>query len=366
MRILMTTDTIGGVWTFSSELVSGLLETGSELFLISFGRNANDEQERWVADTLARWDGRFQFTGSDAPLEWMQNNDRAFLDAAKLLDKAASAFRPHVLHSNQFCFGALAGTIPRLVTTHSDVLSWAEACRDEQLPESKWLRNYRTLVQDGLDGADAVIAPTQSMLDGLSRHFRVRSEAARVIPNGRSLTRPQGKSRRLQAVVAGRVWDEAKNIAMLEDVTSPMPINIAGECCFEGQGSTPGKLLHLGSLDQNDLLTLFAESAVYICTSKYEPFGLAALEAALCGCAILANDLASLREVWGDAALYFKDVASLSEALCWVSRDATYLEEMQARSQARARIYSRDRMVAEYSGLYQLLVKQSGDLIDVA
>jgi len=37
----------------------------------------------------------------------------------------------------------------------------------------------------------------------------------------------------------------------------------------------------------------------------YEPFGLAPLEAALSRCAIVANDIPSLREVWGSAAMYF-------------------------------------------------------------
>ena len=60
-----------------------------------------------------------------------------------------------------------------------------------------------------------------------------------------------------------------------------------------------------------------SRAAIYIATSKYEPFGLAPLEAALSRCAIVANDIPSLREVWEDAALYFRkdDARSLREAL---------------------------------------------------
>ena len=33
MRILMTTDTVGGVWTFTQELAGGLLEQGCAVAL---------------------------------------------------------------------------------------------------------------------------------------------------------------------------------------------------------------------------------------------------------------------------------------------------------------------------------------------
>ena len=49
----------------------------------------------------------------------------------------------------------------------------------------------------------------------------------------------------------------------------------------------------------------FRQSAIYLCASRYEPFGLAPLEAALCGCALVLRDLPSLREIWGNSALFF-------------------------------------------------------------
>ncbi len=368
MRILMTTDTVGGVWTFTSELVCGLLQVGCEISLISFGRSPNQQQQRWASEMDNQYSVRFRFIGSDAPLEWMQDNNLALKDTSQLLLEIASTFRPEVVHANQFCFGALALSSPKIVTAHSDVLSWADACRGAALPQSEWLHRYRMLVQDGLNGAAAVTAPTQSMLSGLSQHFAVDKNVTQVIPNGRSLARVPARDRRLQAVTAGRLWDEAKNIALLAEVVSPMPIMTAGECCFEGatQFAASSAVIHLGPLAEENLFSLFAESAVYLSTSKYEPFGLAPLEAALCGCAIVANDLPSLREVWGDAALYFTDAASLSKVLGRISEDHPYLEEMQARAYTRAQRYSREQMVVSYLELYQCLIEKRRDLADVA
>ena len=83
---------------------------------------------------------------------------------------------------------------------------------------------------------------------------------------------------------------------------------------------------------------LLSRAAIYIATSKYEPFGLAPLEAALSRCAILANDIPNLREIWGDAACYFRssDAESLSEALALLHGNrGVALELRQSRLRTR-------------------------------
>jgi glycogen(starch) synthase len=160
------------------------------------------------------WGARFHFRGTDTPLEWMQGNDRAYSEAAPLLLRLADEFDAELLHCNQFCFGALPVSIPRVVTAHSDVLSWAGSCRKSPLEESAWLRQYRSLVRDGLEQADTVIAPTRWMLDALSQNFRLPQQQL-VIANGRTIGVPAQTARKLQAVTAGRLWDEAKNIGLL-------------------------------------------------------------------------------------------------------------------------------------------------------
>jgi hypothetical protein len=37
MHILVTADTLGGVWTYTQELVTGLLRRGEQVTLVSFG-----------------------------------------------------------------------------------------------------------------------------------------------------------------------------------------------------------------------------------------------------------------------------------------------------------------------------------------
>lgn len=357
MRILLTTDTMGGVWTFTQELAAQLLQRGHAVALVSLGRQPSYEQQAWCAEQGQAHGLRFQFTASNAPLEWMQKNEFVFTQGAGVLCHVARQFRPDLLHSSQFCFGALSLYIPKLVTAHSEILSWAGACRPRGLERSRWLQQYRCLVTQGLQSCDAIASPTRWMALELARHYNDLPPSY-VIRSGRTLDPPESRLRTVQAVTVGRLWDEAKNIEMLQEVKAPIPIYVAGERQY-GSSVAPrqiGRTVLLGALPQSSLLALLARSSIYIATSIYEPFGIAPLEAALCGCAVVANDIPSLREVWGDDALYFDGPRALSTVLHQLHRDEQRLAQARQRSFARAHELSAERMADGYEALYRALL----------
>lgn len=361
MRVLMTTDTVGGVWTFTKELANGLLNSGCSVALVSLGRLPSPHQLAWADAQAELWGSRFYYVPLDTPLEWMTENTRAFSDASPRLLNIAQQFDADLIVSSQYCFGALQFDIPCIVIAHSDVLSWAKACRPNGLDQSEWLDTYRTLVQEGLDGADAVVAPTRWMLDALARNWELPS-VRHVIANGRTLPEDVAQeTRKMQAVTAGRLWDEAKNTAMLQKIDSPIPLLVAGDTEYEGARMTEddADIRLLGALGENELLKLFGESAIYICTSRYEPFGLAPLEAALCGCVVLANDIPSLREVWQDAALFFSGPESLSSWLWRLSDHPWLLHEARQITEVRAREFTAERMTRSYLDLFRSMLNQS-------
>ncbi len=357
MRLLLTTDTVGGVWTFTQELSAELLRRGHSVALLSLGRKPSASQAQACEGLRACYGERFRYAASAAPLEWMQGNERAYTEGTAALLALAESFQAAIVHSSQFCFGDLPLAIPVVVTAHSDVLSWAAACRPHGLEPSAWLTHYRFLVERGLQHATAVVAPTQWMSEMLCKLYPLQS-APRVILNGRNLSVVREVLKRHQAVCVGRLWDEAKNLALLTEVTSSMPILVAGEQRFEGSESiASGSMSLLGPLAQEEIVSLFQESSVYIAPSRYEPFGLAPLEAAQCGCALLLNDLPSFREIWGEAALYFHDADSLSRLLQTLSLKS--LLEAQQRSARRARELTATRMADQYEGLYRELLATS-------
>ena len=66
-RILMTADTVGGVWQYALELCRGLVERGDEVALATLGRRPTADQRREAAAIPG-----LQLHESDFKLEWME------------------------------------------------------------------------------------------------------------------------------------------------------------------------------------------------------------------------------------------------------------------------------------------------------
>jgi glycosyltransferase involved in cell wall biosynthesis len=101
-------------------------------------------------------------------------------------------------------------------------------------------------------------------------------------------------------------------------------------------------------------------AGIYALPARYEPFGLSVLEAALAGCALVLGDIPSLREVWGESALYVApdDHDALAHGLQRLIEDEALRERCAAAARARALTYTPQRMAAGYMEVYS-------DMLDV-
>lgn len=360
MRIVVTTDTLGGVWTYTRELVTELVRERAEVTLISFGNLPTPAQMEWL-DGLRAVD----FRPTAFKLEWMQDVEEDLRASADYLLNVIEEVQPDLLHLNQFYYGALNCDVPRIVVAHSDVVSWWFAVHGTEPRDSEWIRKYREYVSRGLEKADVVVAPTQTMLDSIIRHYGPLGRTS-VIHNGRNpkLFNPH-LAKETAVLSVGRLWDAGKNVALLTRFDPPAPTYIVGWQRQPGHAPTidvsPAamqKLHMMGPQSESRLSQLFAHTAIYAATSKYEPFGLAPLEAALSRCAIIANDIPSFREVWADAACYFEtnNAESLRNRIAELAADrelrASYAERGYQRALAH---FDSRRMVSDYLGLYQML-----------
>lgn len=354
--MLMTADTVGGVWTHALELAAGLGRRGVHVSLATMGATLTPGQ-RAQAAALPRLD----LHESRWKLEWMAQPWDDVRRAGDWLQELEARLRPDLVHLNQFAFGALRFSAPTLLVAHSCVLSWWRAVHGERAPAT-W-DAYRQVVRRGLEGADRVGAPTLAMLQALAReHHFVRPGL--VLSNGRDPAsfRPGAKEHAILA--AGRLWDPAKNLAALQIVAPWLswPVRVAGAFAPPGEGasresvccSSVGGVRWLGELSQQALAAQMARAAIYVLPARYEPFGQSALEAGLAGCALVLGDLRSLREVWGDAALYVApgDSGALHAALTRLIDDAPLRARMSRLAHARARHFSPTRMVDAYLSAY--------------
>ncbi|HYL12696.1 MAG TPA: glycosyltransferase family 4 protein [Terriglobales bacterium] len=360
MHILMTTDTVGGVWTYTRELVSGLVRRGHRVTLISFGKIPSEEQAAWMHGL-----GDLEFRATGFRLEWMQEAERDIEESKAYLHNLVNEVKPDLLHSNQYAYGVL-NSVPCLVVAHSDVASWWVGVHREEPPESAWLRWYRQTVTCGLSRARAVVAPSQFMLDGLHQHY-LRPEFSDVIHNGRTpaLFDPQA-GKHGYILVVGRVWDQAKQVSLLAQREHPLPVWIVGSQehpdkllgGHAGNGNGWSGVKFYGEQSERKLRVLYAHAAAYAATSCYEPFGLAPLEAAFSRCAVVANDIPTFHEIWGDSAYYFRknDADGLAAAIRTLSSNTHMRVEYAERAYRRAQEeFTADYMVDKYERLYRRL-----------
>ncbi|CAA9417806.1 MAG: Glycosyltransferase [uncultured Phycisphaerae bacterium] len=352
MNVLMTADTVGGVWVYALDLCRALAPHGVHVTLATMGEPVRPDQHaqlRALTNVTLR-ESRFK-------LEWMPDPWDDVARAGDWLLKLERETRPDVVHLSGYAHGCLPWRAPVLVAGHSCVLSWWRAVKGEPAPP-EWDR-YRWAVAEGLAGADLVVAPTAAMLDCLDFHYGPLAAGARVVHNGRDAAAFAPTAVKEPFVLcAGRLWDEAKNLAALEAVAPglPWPVYAAGECDRPAGGVVP-----LGRLGERELAEIMGRAAIYALPARYEPFGLSALEAALSGCALVLGDIPSLREVWADAATYVPpdDARALERALAGLVEDPALRGEMSARATARARGYSMARAARSYLDVYHALAARS-------
>jgi glycosyltransferase involved in cell wall biosynthesis len=338
--------------------VTGLIRRGNQVVLVSFGGLPAEAQSEWTK-CLPELD----FRPTAFKLEWMQESAADLESSAEFLLRVITETKPDLLHSNQYCYGALRCDVPKVVVAHSDVVSWWIAVHGQEPKPGGWIDHYRETVTRGVEGADAVVGVTRWMLGRIERHY-AHPRLGLVIYNGRSrdLFLPETPKEEF-ALSVGRLWDQAKQMNLLSEISSPIPLFIAG--AEEHPEGRAGGAKHnalgvkfLGVQQQEEMRELYACAAVYVAASCYEPFGLAALEAALSGCAILVNDIETFREVWGDAALYFErnSAQDLERKLYALQSDKGLREHYSQRVLRRAgERYAADRMVREYLDLYKVL-----------
>jgi glycosyltransferase involved in cell wall biosynthesis len=110
-----------------------------------------------------------------------------------------------------------------------------------------------------------------------------------------------------------------------------------------------------GRVSQSEVASYLARAWIFASPARYEPFGLAALEAGLAGCALVLGDIPSLREVWRDAAVFVSpaDDTALAEAIRALERDDALRRELAGRARGRAAELTPERMAQAYVSLYE-------------
>src|SRR5579883_1856948 len=340
--VLMTTDAVGGVWTYALDLSRALARSGIHVTLATMGPRPSPSRYEDAKEIDIRW--------RDYKLEWMDDPWDDVDEASEWLLSLEREVAPEVVHLNGYSHGAIAWKAPKLVVAHSCVLSWWSAVHSESAPAA-W-DEYRRRVKMGIHAADYVVAPSNAMLQAIKTLYGYSSPAA-VIPNGCDTALFRSVPKEPIILTAGRFWDRAKNLQALDYAAQrcEWPVYAAGE------GGDFHNIKRLGTLAPTSLRDWYARASIYALPARYEPFGLSILEAALSGCALVLGDIPSLRENWDGAAVFVPpdDVHGLVEQIRLLARHEDVRRGFQQAARKRAVNFSLDRMTDAYLERYAAL-----------
>ena len=373
MRVLMTTDAVGGVWAHSLTLGQALGARGVAVRLAVLGPAPG------AAQVAAAEAAGLPLVAYPCRLEWQDGGGADLAPSAAWLREQAEEHRADLVHSNQFAYGAYHLGRPVLVVGHSDILSWQAWCHPPGAPVwppwAAFLEEYRAVVAAGLREATALAASSHFMADNLRAIYGIHpAHGIAVLPNGIHLPAapptPRPASSPLHVLAAGRVWDAAKNLGVLAQAVGVglpgVEVAVAGPLVGpDGEGAEAVAGLRaatgitwLGALPPDAMAARMQTAHIFVGASRYEPFGLAPLEAAAAGCALLLADIPAFRELWGGVARFFPpdDAGALRGLLHEWAAHPAQVAEWAARAQGHAGQYTAARMAADYHHLYERIV----------
>ncbi|HEX8471812.1 MAG TPA: glycosyltransferase family 4 protein [Brevundimonas sp.] len=348
LRVLLTADSVGGVWTYALDLAAGLAAKGAEVIIAHMGLPPTEPPA--LSDGV-----EIVFTG--LPLDWGDVDADALSSAGQALADLTRVRDVDLVHLNSPILAAdVAFHVPVVGGCHSCVATWWDAVEGHRpLPADFIWRTDR--LRAGYAACDALIAPTRSFAEATTGRY---GQPCQVVWNGRTppSTGPLSGPRRPVAVTAGRLWDPAKGAATLDTAAGKMRARVeaAGPLAnpFDPRPVSFAHLNLLGRLSPGEVAELLSNSAAFVSAARYEPFGLSVLEAAQAGCALVLSDLPVFRELWDGAAVFVDptDTSALAETLDALLDDPAETRRLGELAHTRAGRFSLDVMLAGTLAIY--------------
>ncbi|MDX3924960.1 MAG: glycosyltransferase family 4 protein [Shinella sp.] len=351
----MTLDAVGGVWRYAMDLARELRGSGIETVFAGFGPPpSRDGFLEAAAIGTVTW--------LEAPLDWTAEREDQLDRIPAFLDDLIAEYSIDLLHLNLPSQAAgLKVDVPVVVVSHSCVVTWFEAVR-KCAPPAEWSWQQRRNRQ-GFDRSDVVLAPSRSHADALLRCYG-RIDNIEVVHNG-SRIEPSPVPKEDFVFAAGRWWDDGKNGSALDRAAALTKARVVMAGPSDGpaaQRIAIDHAEHVGELPHGRTMALMSRAGIVASPSLYEPFGLAALEAARAGAALILADIPTYRELWSGAALFAdpREPRSLAEAMDRLSSDTELRADLGLLAQLRSRQFSVETQGSAMAEIYAQAMQHNG------
>ncbi|WP_294394963.1 glycosyltransferase family 4 protein [uncultured Sphingomonas sp.] len=357
LRLLMTVDTVGGVWQYATDLARALAPLGVETVLAVLGPAPNMAQ-RNAAKAIAG----VRLVETGLPLDWLADDREQVLLAGRRIAELACHLNVDLVQLNQPAIAAEARfPVPVVAVSHSCLATWWAAVESGPLPQDF---DWRVALHaEGLRKAGKVVTPSAAFAAATQAAYAL-VVAPTAVHNGRApLTCPPTAMHDF-AFTAGRLWDRGKNIATLDRAAARLglPVKAAGSLAGpNGDRVTTEHLIPVGHVDEEDLAGCLAARPVFVSAALYEPFGLAVLEAAGAGCPLVLSDIPTFRELWDGVATFVApcDHAGFARAIEEIVGDTARRLTQGEAARAAARRFTPDHMAGDMLAIYRTLLPSS-------
>ena len=317
-------------------VVCDLSPGGAERVVLALCRHASPEVQAGVVTVqgLGALEGAFAAAGVPVVAAGREAGTLGIPALRRIAGEIADA---DIVHTHLFAgdtWGRLAAMLARkraVVTTEHNVD-----------PDEPW----RRLVRHALAPVSTVVV---AVSEAAARATLGRD--IRVVPNGVDLAPFSAPHVGGAGVLAIGRRVPQKGFDVLCDALPPcLRLRVAGDGPFTRD--LPN-VEWLGLRD--DIPALLSAADVVAIPSRWEGFGLVAVEAMAAGTAIVASAVGGLAEVLGDAALLVppEDPAALRAAIQRLMADPTLRRELGQRGRERAQRFEVGRMVRAYEAIYR-------------
>lgn len=238
-------------------------------------------------------------------------------------------------------------------------------------------KTYAPVVTFSINESDAITAVSQNLREETFKHFAIKKEID-VIVNfvdvSRFTRKPIDAFKKVIAPKGERVLMHASNFRKLKRVQDVVKIfaatnqQIPSKLLFVGDGperSTAEDLAReLGVFDevrfvgkQEQMEDILAIADLFLLTSEYESFGLAALEAMAAGVPVVSTNAGGLSEinVPGETG-YMSDVGDIegmTKQAVSILKDDAVLTSFKEKAAAHAQKFDINKIVPQYEKLYE-------------
>ncbi|WP_377355033.1 glycosyltransferase family 4 protein [Phenylobacterium terrae] len=355
IRLLMTADAVGGVWTYALDLARGLAPMGVRTSLVVLGPEPKPDQ-RLEAEAVPG----LELIETGLPLDWTAPELADIREAGAVIRGLARGVSADLIHLNSPSLAYDGGfCAPVIGACHSCLATWWSEVRDGPMPQD--FRWRSSALWQGLINCDITVAPTAAFAEATARAYEVPRPF--VVHNGRLAPAFAPAPRERMVFTAGRLWDDGKNIGLLDAAAARIdaPVYAAGP--LESPTGERRSLAHarpLGRLATEEVGRWMTRAGVFASGALYEPFGLTVLEAAQAGCPLVLSDIPTFRELWDGAALFVPadDPDAMAAALQRLLDDRDEAARLARAARSRAGRYSVQAMAEGVRDVYRLVAPQ--------